>query len=134
MNFIVFMLLVYLLGLFHRFEHRTMIRDLTRLAPLLPLQNGVPAGHDWRQTGGGADAPQLKRGFDVPDRAALLRYALPIVFAAAMMLALQGFTMAGVYILLCTAKWFGLGVTLTRTEYKITAGRLTLLREDLPRD
>jgi hypothetical protein len=132
MVFIVFMLLVYALALFHRFEHRVMIRDLARLAQALPLQGSVPEGHDWRQTGGTAAAPQLKRGFEVPDRTALLRYALPVVFAAAIMIALQDFTMAGVYILLCTAKWFALGVVLTRTDYKIMLGTVTLLREDLP--
>ncbi|MDP2204749.1 MAG: hypothetical protein Q8K65_00415 [Alphaproteobacteria bacterium] len=132
MNFLIFILLVYFLALFHRFEHRVMIRDLARLAGCLPLEDGVPEGHDWRQTGGTKEAPQLKRGFDIPDKTAVLRYALPIVFAAAMMIALQDFTMAGVYILLCTAKWFALGVTLTRAEYKITLGRFTLLREALP--
>jgi len=134
MAFIIFMLLVYLMALFHRFEHRAMIADLARMAACLPLDGGVPKGHDWRQTGGTNDAPQLKRGFDVPDKTAVLRYALPVFFAAAMMIALQDFMLAGAYILLCTAKWFGFGVTLTRDDYKITLGHFTLLREALPRD
>lgn len=132
MNFIVFILLIYLLALFHRFEHRAMIADLTRLSALLPLQGGVPAGHDWRRTGGTHDAPRLKRGFDVPDKKAALRYALPVVFAAAMMIVLQDFMLAGIYTGLCAVKWFGLSVVLTPADYRVMAGKATLLREALP--
>jgi hypothetical protein len=132
MHFIVFMLLVYTLALFHRFEHRAMVADLSRLAADLPLRCGVPRGHDWRQTGGTEEAPQLKRGFELPDRTAVLRYALPVVFAAAMMIVLQDFTLAGGYVALCAAKWFGLSVTLTRGAYAVSAGGITLLKDSLP--
>ena len=65
MAFVIFLLLVYGLCLFHRFEHRVMIKDLARLVPFLPLQNGIPARHDWRQVGGNAETPVLKRAFHI---------------------------------------------------------------------
>ncbi|MDY0009176.1 MAG: hypothetical protein RBS08_05680 [Bdellovibrionales bacterium] len=136
MAFVIFLLLVYGLCLFHRFEHRVMIKDLARLVPFLPLQNGIPAGHDWRQAGGNAETPLLKRAFHIYGKDDVLRYAVPVMAAAVILIALQSFVFAGGYILFCLIKWFCTAAELHGADtakpagYKIKCGHSVLWQED----
>lgn len=138
MDFMVFLSLVYALAVFHRFEHRVMIKDLAQLASFLPLQNGVPQGHDWRQTGGNAENPMLKRAFHISGKNDVLRYAVPVLGAAVMLIFLQSFIFAGAYVLFCLVKWFGTAAQIQAATpqhasgYQIRLGQTVLFREDFP--
>lgn len=126
MMFFVFMLLVYAMAFFHRFEHRAMIEDLRALLPLLPLGADIPPPHDWRQSGGTPDTPRLLRAFRPANGRARLRYALPVLFAAVMMIVLQTYVFAACYIAACAVKWFLLKPELTRSTQDAAKGSYAL--------
>lgn len=136
MGFVLFMALVYAAAVFHRFEHRLMQRELAALAARWPSGAALPPDADWRITGGTAERPQLRRAFRITGRAALWRYALPVVFTSMMMIVLQDFTLAGIYAAICAVKWFATDVRLTRgaagsAGYAVHLGRLRLFGEAL---
>jgi len=141
MMFFVFILLIYGMGLFHRFEHRAMIADLRALLPLVPMAGEPPAPHDWRRCGGTDAKPLLKRAFNPRGAAAALRYAMPVLFAAVMLIVLQAYVFAACYIALCAVKWFAVSAELAprddntkdsrKGRYTLRLGTWTLLGEDI---
>jgi hypothetical protein len=115
MEYVVFTVLIWTAALFHRREHRALRQEL-RALPHDALTEITPAlaGHDWRITALDAKSATLKRAFQPIGRAGVLRYALPVVFLAVMMIVLQSYIMAAVYLTALTLRWFVLEIKLTR--------------------
>jgi hypothetical protein len=115
MEYVVFTVLVWTVALFHRREHRNLRQELQAL-PAHSLTETTPAisGYDWRVTAVDAGSVTLKRAFQPIGRAGILRYALPVLFLAVMMIVLQSFIMAGAYLAALALRWFVLEIKITR--------------------
>lgn len=115
MEYVVFTVLVWTVALFHRREHRGLQQELQTL-PREALTETTPAiaGHDWRVTAVDAGSVTMKRAFQPVGRAGILRYALPVVFLAVMMIVLQSFIMAAAYLAALMLRWFVLEIKITR--------------------
>lgn len=113
MIFVVFILLLWAAALFHRAEHRALPQELRDLGTPKDAAVGAHiAGHDFRlmeiKNGGFV----LKRAFHPQDRRGVLRYALPVLFLAGMMIYLQNIPLsAGYFVFLCL-RWFGTEIVL----------------------
>lgn len=112
MMFVLFIAVLFALGLFHRWEHRVMIADLKQVLPPLQTSGAVPAAQDWRIVSQDADTWVLRRAFHVPDKTAAMRYAVPVLLAAVMMIGLANIPLGLAYAAFCTVKWFAVDIHL----------------------
>lgn len=116
MTFFIFTALVWLLALFHLWDHRCFERDLRALEQGMPIER-----LDWRRVAGGV---ALKRGFFIRRRDDYLRYAVPVVFFAVLLIGLRGWTLAMLYAAVIIVKWAAVSVTLADDKYTLwLAGR-----------
>lgn len=112
MMFILFIAVLFALALFHRWEHRVMIADLKQVLPLLQAGTPLPVTQDWRVVAQDGRAWVLRRAFHVPDKTAALRYAMPVLLAAVMMIGLANIPLGLGYAVFCAVKWFGTDIRL----------------------
>ena len=135
MLFVLFIAVLFALGLFHRWEHRVMIADLKGVLPLLQAgAEPLPATQDWRVVSQGSGTWVLRRAFHVPDKTAALRYAVPVLLAAVMMIGLGNIPMGIAYAVICTLKWFAADTevkTAPLAEYTVKLAGIKLFGEPL---
>jgi hypothetical protein len=134
MHFIIFLLIVWSLGFFYRWEHRSYRRGLAVLAAHLRAHPGdIPAGSDWRITRRQGGAVYLKRRFHVATAAAAARYAVPVAAFWCLLLGLHSWPAALAYLALTCLKWFALATVLEPAEniYSLRLGGLVLFSEGL---
>ena len=98
MKFIVFSVFIWLVAIFHLWDHRRYERDIAR------YMDGARDG-DWRQVGQG-DGDIVKRAFKITTRADIVRYATPVVFLLIWLLLFRAWTPAILYVAAVFAKWF----------------------------
>ncbi len=110
--FVLFIAVLFTLGLFYRWEHRVMIADLRRALPALQADRTLTAAHDWRIVSQGAGTWVLRRSFHVPDKTAAGRYAAPVLLAAVMMIGLGNIPLGLGYAAFCIIKWFAVDTEL----------------------
>jgi len=115
MEYVVFTILIWTMALFHRQEHRTLRAELQSLPRSTLTEKTEIAGHDWRVTAIEAEHIILKRAFQPIGRAGILRYALPVLFLAVMMIVLQSIALTCAYLAALVLRWFVLEIKLTRT-------------------
>jgi len=113
MAFIIFIFCLGALGFFHRREHELFVRGLQQLQPLLASEPPEAAHlvtllpkYDWRLVGLQARNLEIRRAFQLVDREAGLRYAIPIGIACIMLVFLHSFAVATIYIAALAIKWF----------------------------
>lgn len=135
MMFLIFIAVVFALGLFHRWEHRVMIADLKQVLPLLKTGAAeITAAQDWRLISQAEGYWTLRRAFHVPDRTAALRYAMPVLLAATMMIGLANIPMGIGYAVFCVTKWFGTDIqikTAPLAEYAVQCAGIKIFGEPL---
>ena len=128
MHALLGLILFILLAFFYRWEHVQFESDLKKLkTPLTAgeldagvLNQGALTGHDWRVTAREGSKIFLKRRFFVATPWDGLRYAGPVLFAAAMMIFLQDPLLAAGYITACCLKWFMVETRLTQDNAHIS--------------
>lgn len=108
MKYPVFLLLLWAMGLFYRWEHRLFIRELSMLAPGLKEKGAQAlAGKDWRIVRVEAEGVYaLRRAFQIKTRADALRYGLPLLFFCIILFVLKDWIFALGYAGLVALKWF----------------------------
>lgn len=110
MIFLVFTALLWLIALFHIWDHRRFERDLSRLTETVHLDTGGPrARSDWRPVPlprGAESGVAFRRAFMIDTRYDALRYAVPVVFFVVLLLGLKAWFWAGFYLLAVVVKWF----------------------------
>jgi len=135
MTFIIFIAVVFALGFFHRWEHRVMIADLKQVLPLLKTgSTEIPVGQDWRIVSRTDRYWTLRRAFHVPDRAAAVRYAVPVLLAAVMMIGLANILLGMGYALFCAVKWFWVEINVktdTPAAYTVQCAGIKIFGEPL---
>ena len=112
MMFMLFIAVLFTLALFHRWEHRVMIADLKLALAALQTSGALPAAQDWRAVSQSGGTWILRRAFHVPDKTAALRYAVPVLLAAVMMIGLANIPLGIGYVFFCAVKWFGTDIEL----------------------
>lgn len=111
MIFVVFLLLIWSAALFHRAEHRQLPQELRRLDSTQGWVTGARiAGHDWRLMAEKDDGFVLKRAFHPEGISGVLRYALPILFLAVMMIVLQNIPLTLGYLAFLYLRWFAVEI------------------------
>jgi hypothetical protein len=108
--FILLTTVLWILALFHIWDHRRYERDLGAY-----LQDG---GGDWRPVAppaGARPGAALKRAFRIDTRADLWRYAGPVAIFAVILIGLRHWGLAAAYAGVVSVKWFAL-TTVTARE------------------
>lgn len=95
MTFILFSIFVWVMAIFHVWDHRRFEHDVRDYI------DGYRGG-DWRVVNTGV----LKRAFRIPARADSLRYAMPVIFLFAWLAVFHYWAPAAIYVLVIAAKWF----------------------------
>lgn len=112
-----------------------MINDLRRFIPAMPQDSGaVPDGHDWRIIRQEGAVRVLRRAFMVPDKTAVMRYAVPVALAAVIMIMLGNILLGLGYAAFCTVKWLCTDIhlkTVEEPEYSVQLGRTKIFGEPL---
>lgn len=107
MIFVVFILLLWAAALFHRAEHRALPQELRALDKPQSWTVGAQIpGHDFRLVAQKNDSFVLKRAFHPQGYRGVLRYALPVLFLAVMMIILQSIPMTLAYFVFLYLRWF----------------------------
>lgn len=144
MAFMIFIFCLGAVGFFHRREHELFVRGLRQLQPMLaaePLDAArlsveLPK-YDWRLIGLKGRSLEMRRAFQLVDREAALRYAVPTGIACVMLVFLHSFIVAGLYIAALGIKWFTTVTVLNLDpllpEYEVRLGRSRLFGEGLTR-
>jgi hypothetical protein len=142
MLFVIFIILVSAMSLFHRREHVMFIEELralqTKLADRRPDAVVIKSqlkDEDWRLVRlDGGDA-HLKRAFNPKGRDAVLRYAVPVALIGLTLACLASVTMAGIYFVLLCVKWFAsvtvLDLSPASPRYEVRLGKFRLFGESL---
>lgn len=100
MKFIFFSGFLWLLAIFHLWDHRRFERDI-RL-----YMNGQRDG-DWRIVDGDDSSIFIvKRAFKISSRADIVRYATPVVFLFLWLVIFRFWSPACAYVLVIAIKWF----------------------------
>jgi len=115
MLFVVFMIVIWGIALFHRAEHRALPAELAAITP----QDAPPAGQriagtDWRVV---AQTPQrlvIKRAFEPVGRAGKWRYAVPVLALVVMMVWLQSAVLTVCYLGFLYLRWFVLRIEMEK--------------------
>lgn len=98
MKFIFFSGFIWIVAIFHMWDHRRYERDIAR------YMDGARDG-DWRQVGSDGDEI-IKRAFKISTRADIARYAMPVVFFLVWLLVFRFWAPALIYAVIIFAKWF----------------------------
>lgn len=113
MKFLVFISVMFVIGLFHRREHVRYENELYALRKELESDKPDEAaikerlkGRDWRLTGMDRTYVLLKRAFNVPGKEDALRYAVPIVTLCVIIIYLKMWVFSAVYGAVLALKWF----------------------------
>jgi hypothetical protein len=124
MKFLLFICCLWAMGWFHRREHlrdaaalRDVQKTLSSLPPDKDALKTALAGQDWRLVSLTPRHAVLKRAFQVERREDMLRYGMPLVFLAVLLIALQGWGIAAVYAAVLAVKWFALTTAVTLSPY-----------------
>ena len=104
MIFVFFIVLLFAMSRFHLWEHRCYLRDIARAHQA----RGIEETDDWREMEKDSGKLFLKRAFMIRDKKDALRYGLPVIFFAALLLVLQSWGLALFYAALLCVKWFAL--------------------------
>ena len=121
MQFVVFIILLFSVCQFHRREHQRLEVELRTL--LQTASNGtLPADTDWQVMRFEQNILHLRRAFMLKSTFDRLRYFLPILFLAVMLIILQSWIMAAIYAAILCVKWF-----VTRIRLDITRGRYDVI-------
>lgn len=99
MKFIFFTAYLWILALFHIWEHRRFEADLRDYAA------GKTDG-DWRVCARSDSAVMLRRAFMIKTRNDVVRYAAPVVFLLVWLLLFHMWWLAFAYIAIMACKWF----------------------------
>ncbi|HYD17049.1 MAG TPA: hypothetical protein VEF76_01055 [Patescibacteria group bacterium] len=145
MLFFLFITVFFATAEFHRREHVLMqkeLRDLqAKLASEAPVEAALRAqlqGEDWRLVSLTGTEAGLRRAFEVPEREAVLRYAVPVVAFTIMLLGLQNWTLPFLYAGVMALKWFAsltvLDLDPHRPRYEVRLFGLRLFGERLDKD
>lgn len=108
--------------MFHQREHRLFETELKKIAVKLAAGENLD-NEDWRIMGRDGGIYKLKRAFRIPGREDLIRYAVPVILAAIILILLQSWALGFAYILLLGVKWFA---TVTVIDVKKSAYSVTL--------
>lgn len=113
MIFVVFILLLWAAALFHRAEHRALPRELRGLGKAENWVIGaqIPE-HDFRLVAQRNGSFVLKRAFHPQGYRGVLRYALPVLFLAMMMIILQSIPVTLAYFVFLCLRWFATEIVL----------------------
>ena len=113
MAFFIFIFAVFVAGYYHRFEHQRLIVALRalqlRLAaerPDIDLVKQALEHEDWTVVALKSTRLSLRRKFQVEDREAKLRYAVPVAVMCILLVFLQNFALAFFYGAVMAVKWF----------------------------
>lgn len=99
MTFLLFTGFLWILAVFHVWEHRCYERDLRQYL------SGRSDG-DWRKCAGDEHHVMIRRAFRPAAGRDVLRYALPVLFLFVWLLVFRSWFPAGVYIAAMAIKWF----------------------------
>ncbi len=99
MKFVLFSGFLWLVAIFHLWDHRRFERDVQR------YMDGARGG-DWREVTAGNGGVALKRAFKITDRGDLLRYTLPVVFLLVWLVVFRYWAPAVLYTAAVFLKWF----------------------------
>jgi len=115
MLFAVFMIVIWGLALFHRAEHRGLPAELAAIHPQAAPDAGARiAGTDWRVTAHTPSRLTVKRAFEPVGRAGKLRYAVPVLAVAIMMIWLQSAALTAFYLGFLYLRWFALRIEIEK--------------------
>ena len=142
MAFFIFILCIAAIGFFHRREHEMFVSELRQLQPLLanevpefPALNMKLLGRDWRVIKLEGTQLHMRRAFQIADKAAALRYGVPVAILSAMLVLLQDFRLAALYGAALVIKWFAtvtvLNLTPAQPEYEVRLFSFRLFGEPL---
>lgn len=113
MKFLVFIFVVFAIGLFHRREHILYENGLFALRKKLetdkPDESEIREklkGMDWRLAGMDRSYALLKRAFNVPEKEDILRYAVPVALLCVLIVYLGVWRIAALYGCALALKWF----------------------------
>ncbi len=113
MAFFIFIFAVFVAGFYHRYEHQKLIEALRalqlRLAaerPDIDLVRQALESEDWAIVELKSTRLSLRRKFEVNDRDAKLRYAVPVAVMCVLLIFLQNFALAFAYGAVLGVKWF----------------------------
>ena len=113
MKFLIFISVMFVIGLFHRREHVRYENGLYALRKELesdkPDETAIKEklkGRDWRVTGLDRTYVLLKRAFNVPGKEDALRYAVPVVTLCVVIVYLEMWALSAVYGAALALKWF----------------------------
>jgi hypothetical protein len=113
MAFFIFIFAVFVAGYYHRYEHQQLIIELRalqlRLAsehPNIDIVRQALEKVDWSVVELRATRLKLRRKFEINDRDAKLRYAVPVGVICVLLVFLQSFGLAAIYAAILAVKWF----------------------------
>ncbi len=110
MIFIVFTIMLWLIALFHIWDHRRFEQDLAALAE---------GKRDWRAVAlpaGVSTGEAYRRALMIHSRADFTRYAVPVLFFVVLLLGVKSPVAAALYLAVIVIKWFVSKVVLYRDE------------------
>lgn len=136
MLFVVFMIVVWTAALFHRREHRRLPDELAKIDTRAAYETGQKIdGHDWRVIADTKDRLVMKRAFEPVGMEGKLRYTLPVVLLAVMMIWLQSIPATVFYMVFLCIRWFALRVEIEKGAdpvFHVLAGTYHIYEDKIP--
>lgn len=130
------MIVIWGVALFHRQEHRALPIELSKIDLAATHEtNKMIEGHDWRVVAETSQRLILKRAFEPIGRAGKLRYALPVIALAVMMIWLQSFSTTVIYLGLLYLRWFVLRIEIEKGAepvFHVMLGAFELYEDKIP--
>lgn len=105
MLFVIFILLLFALSRFYRWEHLLFERELRQWRQT-EFADDYLRQHDWRVVARPEGRICLRRAFHVRTRADLLRYAVPVIAFCVILFVLKSWIFSGLYLVVIAVKWF----------------------------
>lgn len=109
MFFVAFLLIIWAIAVFHQKEHKAYIKEMRVIA-----ENGQIGNLDWRKIREDQQYLCLRRAFNIRNKSDLIRYGLPVIFFAAMLIVFGKWFLSFFYLAVIVVKWFA---TVTEVSY-----------------
>lgn len=104
MAFFFFLLLLFALGVFHAREHRQFVEEMRRMTLPAPDPRQIDAA-DWVYKGAAKHGFFIRRALNPKTQADILRYTVPVVAFAVMVIFLAAWKTAFLYAAIHVFRW-----------------------------